>query len=317
MGQGKKTPQYFTVMILPDKGTRVRKISIPKGWVHALPLFSLGLGLMILLLVGLFFHYRHGHLAHLGSQEEVLKMRHTMDEVHAQVAMLEQNLDRLSSFDTKLRMMTDLQDPARQLAMGPLSLDINEDQDDEADSPFNEVMPYLDLEGTPKNPDEILVTAKHLNTRSETQERSLIQLIDRMRNREIRLASTPAVWPIQGYLTSKFGMRISPFTGQRKFHAGIDIGASPGTPVYAPADGTVLFVGSRAGYGHTLIIGHGYGLVTCYAHNSKVTVEKGQQVKRGDLIAQVGNTGRSTGPHLHYEVRLNGKAEDPRLFILN
>ncbi len=131
------------------------------------------------------------------------------------------------------------------------------------------------------------------------------------------LASTPSIWPTKGWLSSGFGYRTSPFTRQKEFHKGIDISTRMNAPILAPADGIVTFVGWDHGYGKSLIISHGHGIKTRYAHLNKALVKKRQRVKRGDTIAVVGSTGRSTGPHLHYEVHLNGMAVNPLRYILN
>lgn len=131
------------------------------------------------------------------------------------------------------------------------------------------------------------------------------------------LRSTPTIIPTKGWITSYFGHRISPTAGVKKMHEGLDVGAPIGTPIYAPADGTVTYAGVKAGFGKFVQIDHGYGVETIYAHSNKILTKNGAQVRRGDLIAEVGNTGYSTGPHLHYEVRVNGIAVDPLYFILN
>ncbi len=131
------------------------------------------------------------------------------------------------------------------------------------------------------------------------------------------LASTPSIWPTKGWLTSRFGYRLSPFTGDREFHNGIDISARRNAPVIAPANGVVSSAGRQRLPGRVLFINHGYGLVTKYAHLQKILVKEGQYVKRGEKVALVGSSGRSTGPHLHYEVRLNGVPTNPLNYILN
>lgn len=135
-------------------------------------------------------------------------------------------------------------------------------------------------------------------------------------DKESFLSSTPTVLPAEGWITSYFGQRISPYLGKLKMHEGLDVGAPTGTPITAPADGIVTFSGEKAGFGKFVQLDHGYGIETLYAHNSSLTVRSGQKVKRGALLAAVGNTGHSTGPHLHYEVRVNGIAVDPLYFIL-
>lgn len=131
-----------------------------------------------------------------------------------------------------------------------------------------------------------------------------------------RREHTPSIIPVNGLFTSGFGKRIDPFTGRLSFHPGIDLAAPIGTPVYAPAAGRVRKITWLKGYGLTLEIDHGYGVVTRYAHLARVSVKLGQRVKRGDIIAYVGNTGRSTGPHLHYEVIVYGKHVNPWRYII-
>ncbi len=137
------------------------------------------------------------------------------------------------------------------------------------------------------------------------------------KDQSILLASTPSVWPVHGYLSAGFGNRIDPFTGQRDFHPGIDVSAPIGTRVLAPADGIVISTANRGGYGNAIVLSHQYGVVTRYGHLSSYNVRPGQRVKRGELIAFVGNTGRSTAPHLHYEVWVRDQAQNPIHFILD
>jgi murein DD-endopeptidase MepM/ murein hydrolase activator NlpD len=131
------------------------------------------------------------------------------------------------------------------------------------------------------------------------------------------LASTPSIWPLRGYLSEKFGNRIDPFTGLRDFHPGIDIAVPRGTKVTSPADGVVVFCGVKNGYGNIIVIDHGYGTVTRYGHLDGFNVRPGQRVRRGDVIAFSGNTGRSTAPHLHYEVWVNDQMRNPIEYIID
>ncbi len=131
------------------------------------------------------------------------------------------------------------------------------------------------------------------------------------------LKSLPTLIPTRGWLTSFYGPRKSPYSGRVKMHEGIDIGARLGSPIIAPADGIVTYTGNKPGFGIYIQLDHGYGIETIYAHANKSNVTKGKKVQRGDLIALVGNTGYSTGPHVHYEIRVNGTPVDPIFFILD
>lgn len=127
--------------------------------------------------------------------------------------------------------------------------------------------------------------------------------------------ATPKGWPVKGNITSYYGQREHPKTGEEDFHTGMDISANPGNPVTATADGIVSFSGWNGGSGNLVVIEHGFGYSTFYAHNKMTTVKVGQRIKRGDIISYVGSTGNSTGPHVHYEVWRNGGPVNPKSFI--
>jgi murein DD-endopeptidase MepM/ murein hydrolase activator NlpD len=129
------------------------------------------------------------------------------------------------------------------------------------------------------------------------------------------LASTPSLWPVIGHLTGSFGERMDPFSGEGAFHTGVDISSQYGDAVRATADGVVIEANERAGYGRLVVVDHGYGLTTYYGHLSSFNVLPGQQLRRGDTIGNVGVSGRSTGPHVHYEVRINGAPVNPMRYL--
>lgn len=141
------------------------------------------------------------------------------------------------------------------------------------------------------------------------------EIQDFLKNQKDIYISTPKGWPVMGRITSEFGSRENPRYGGQEFHSGLDISAGTGTPVKATADGIVSFSGWSAGNGNLVVVEHGFGYSTFYAHNSSIVVRVGQKVKRGDIIANVGSTGNTTGPHLHYEVWHNGKVVNPMMFI--
>lgn len=156
-----------------------------------------------------------------------------------------------------------------------------------------------------------------LERHSEVEERILEELIEAAKDKSARWAATPSIWPVRGWVTSGFGARISPFTGQLAMHDGLDIGAAPSTPVRSSASGHVRSAGFDAKMGNVVLIDHGYGVETEYGHLAKILVKQGQRVKRGDVIALVGSTGLSTGPHLHYMVKVKGQTVNPHNYILD
>ena len=154
---------------------------------------------------------------------------------------------------------------------------------------------------------------------AEGENERLIQeeLAKFLNERRSILAATPSIWPTHGWVTSGFGYRISPWTGERQFHSGLDISTRVGSTVSAPAEGVITFCGPEGAYGKFMVINHGHGLVTRYGHLDEYRATVGQRVKRGQVVATVGNSGRSTGPHLHYEVLLSGVPANPRYYILD
>jgi murein DD-endopeptidase MepM/ murein hydrolase activator NlpD len=149
------------------------------------------------------------------------------------------------------------------------------------------------------------------------REQSLKELQTHLDKKTAVLAATPTILPVKGLVTADYGYRKSPFTGKREFHEGMDIAAIQGTPVVATADGVVRFAGPAGSYGNVVFIDHGHGFTTAYGHNSRIRVHARQRVRRGEIIAYVGNSGRSTGPHVHYEVLLDGVASNPMKYVVD
>ncbi len=153
--------------------------------------------------------------------------------------------------------------------------------------------------------------------RAQFTQRSLAEIEQAVATQEERLRHLPSIWPVQGWVTSGFGYRHSPFTGRREMHEGIDIVAPRGTPIVATAAGKVVYAGWKSGYGRTVEIDHGWGVRTFYAHCERLRVNYGKQVQRGEVIATVGASGQATGNHLHYGVMVNGKWVNPSDYILS
>ena len=149
------------------------------------------------------------------------------------------------------------------------------------------------------------------------EEGELKRLSTHLKEQQTLLNFTPSVWPVRGWISSRFGYRTSPFTGRRELHKGLDIVNRRGTPVVVTADGEVIFAGYKRGYGKMVIVDHGLDRVTKYGHLSETSVKSGDMVTRGQVLGKVGSTGRSTGPHLHYEVVVNGEAVDPADYLLD
>jgi murein DD-endopeptidase MepM/ murein hydrolase activator NlpD len=134
---------------------------------------------------------------------------------------------------------------------------------------------------------------------------------DSVERRHALAAATPSIWPVAGWLSSSYGTRTDPFNDEKSFHPGLDISADYGAPVLATADGTIVSAGASGAYGNMVVVDHGFGITTKYGHLSRIAVMEDQRIKRGDILGYVGSTGRSTGPHLHYEIWMNGRLTDP------
>lgn len=163
----------------------------------------------------------------------------------------------------------------------------------------------------------VMQNIEAVNAMASEQAFNLQGILSKLQKRSYLLSTVPMAKPVDGWYASGFGYRISPFTGKKTLHRGLDIAAPVGTPIYAPADGVVIFSGNKSGFGKFIMIAHGHGIVTRYGHNAQLLVKAGERISRGDQIATVGMTGRTTGPHLHYEVWVNGRPSNPSKFILS
>lgn len=327
-----------TLFIVTNDAGQTRKIVLPASWVKSLSLLS---GILILAMVAGFVDYL-GLLAQTAENKRLLaengQLTKQFQVVEGKLQALETSLERVKTFTTKLKLITNVEgeDRSLKLAMGvkvPPNQPIDElnqpmDQRSEVnelekadaefniDKPLNEQKGELAVEGS-RDYASLAIRIDRTIKESQLREQSVLDLWESLSERQSLLNSTPNIKPAKGWFTSKFGYRVSPFTGRSALHSGLDIAAAPGSPVHASADGIVTYAGYDEGYGKMVTIDHGYGVTTRFGHNSQIYVQVGQKVSRWDVIASVGNTGRSTGPHLHYEVRVNGVPRDPALYILD
>jgi len=297
--------QVFTVIVVSDHSQAIRKFRVPRRWLRNAAYSGAGVVLVALLTIGHYFALLGAASENAVLKEDNAQLRSQILLVQEKVAHISATLDRVERFDAKLRTaVTQLQDPERNLAIGPVG---NADQD--AAIPGPAPAAEANLSALPGK-------LSSLETEASRQEQSLRELQEYFDDQRSLLASTPSIWPTRGWVTSDFGTRLDPYSAERKMHQGMDIATPHGQPVQTPSDGSVVFIGTEGGYGKVLVIDHGYGVKTRYGHLSEIDVHLGDRVNRGDKVASVGNTGRSTGPHLHYEVRVNGIPENPRKFIL-
>jgi murein DD-endopeptidase MepM/ murein hydrolase activator NlpD len=299
--------KYYTILIVPDATSRLRKIVIPrflpKAALVAVALLAFGFAYLLDNYIGLEREYRREQ--QLKREAQVQKDK--LSELRKQVQEMQGRMARLSEFGQKLRSIATLESSeelGKRAVGGP-----TESTTGEAENPLEKEKRSL-LKKLEKEIDE-------LNASSLSQEESFKELIEFFSKKADIILSTPSIWPVRGWVSSGYGYRTSPFTGRRQFHEGIDIATRFGKEVKATAAGVVTYARRKQGYGMMLEIDHGNGFLTRYAHNSKLLVKKGQRVTRGQVIAKVGNSGLSTGPHLHYEVYLKGAPVNPFKYIIN
>jgi len=301
-----KKKEYFTFMFLPGPNAKVRTLSISKSVIKSA---LLSVAAVILLSFYLIYEYNDvkDKVWELQSmREELMQQKAQVQNFALNILDYKRQMFLLRDLDTKLRRAVSLgpRDKAQQVLGigGPDELGL-QNLTSMGEKKQDEALKEMHQELT------------QLKGAASKQEASLQMLIEYFEDKRSLYASTPSVWPVRGWVTSPFGNRTSPFSGILKFHEGMDIAAQTGTPVVAPADGVVIKAGFSTGYGNMVEISHGYGLKTIFGHNSLLNVKAGQRVKRGDVISYVGDTGSSTGPHLHYEVRANGLPVNPAKYM--
>ncbi|MFQ5449594.1 MAG: M23 family metallopeptidase [Nitrospinaceae bacterium] len=302
----------YTIVIFPGSAGAPKNLNVPKRWVH------IGLSLFLVLVIGLTgssIYFTKNYLRLLDDQSEITDLRREskiqkiqVEKFAQQIKNFANEMARLERFESKLRVIT-------ALGNSPVSADKNWGVGGPYGLTTHSFSTSLEREAI-SMVERLSSDLNNLNQQARIQSIGFQQLDEFFKNQKSLLSSTPSIWPTRGWVTSGFGFRKSPFTGLREKHEGWDIGARNGSPIRATADGVAAVVGRETGYGNMVEINHGYGLVTRYGHNSKNLVLVGDKVRRGQVIALVGNTGRSTGPHLHYEVLFNGVPVNPKNYIL-
>ena len=302
----------YSIVFFPGSTASPKRFRISRHWFRVYGYSAL---IILLGVVSTFIYFSQKYYYLANDEAELTELRRESkirkvqaEKIATQMKNLESDMARLGRFEKKLRVITALegspQNSAENLGVGGSyglsSHSLTTSLTHESKALANRLSNNLG----------------HLTTQAKIKTISLQELDHFFKNQKSFLQSTPSVWPTRGWVTSGFGYRKSPFTGLREMHEGWDIGARSGSAVRATADGMITVAGRERGYGKLIEIDHGYGVVTRYGHNSKNLIKVGSKVKRGQIVALVGNTGRSTGPHLHYEVLVNGVPANPKNYIL-
>lgn len=309
----------FVVFIVPERHEQVRRVRITRRTLRGA--VACGIGLISLLTFCL-THYactvaQARRAPGLLTQNAALRVR--LAGLQEDIDRLDASLSQIDATASRVRAITQLNDPARNLRLGPLHREPaargaavlyvpGERTDAEDEVMDSKVALRLIEEGVDANRDHVAASADALQ--------DLTTYLD---THPTLVATTPSIRPVASHLVSgHFGQRQDPFTGHEVMHKGVDFLADLGAEVFAPADGRVIFCGPRgAGYGDTVVLDHGFGVQTLYAHLASFAVRESDVVLRGQTLGTVGHSGRTTGAHLHYEVRYNGLPFDPERFILD
>jgi septal ring factor EnvC (AmiA/AmiB activator) len=327
----------YSVIVVSDETAPVRRFEVLKETVRR-GLWVAGVSAALLTLcLGDYVRVRIAHSELERLRREVVEQRERISAFDSTLEQVTSRLERISDFERKVRIIANLPGSAAtggeevaELGRDAAEADARLDSG-EVTSPDGPLAApgaakgetKADSEEVREEPREeprleaLQRDAQKLGQVADLQELSLARLADELESKRDHLASTPAIWPAKGWMTSRFGSRTSPFTNRKQFHAGIDIAGERGTDVVSPARGRVEFAGKRGPLGNSLIIDHGFGVRTVYGHTDDFYVNRGDSVERGQRIASLGNSGRSTGPHLHYVVEVEGKAVNPLDYIFD
>jgi murein DD-endopeptidase MepM/ murein hydrolase activator NlpD len=285
-------PEAYTFFVASNRRGSFRKITLPGYVLHLVAILAVVGGVTV--------------LAAVTSYSRMLLKVGNYNSLRRQQVALKQNYEKLQSSvkDTNERMNS-LQSLATEVAMTYGFMRFRE-------SPFG----VNEGSAAPAGGfDQSVAQFNFLesNAKQAVQLSGGLQLLPSQGIAD--LTSTPTLWPVIGHLTGTFGERMDPFSGEGAFHTGVDISSQYGDAVRATADGVVIEAGDHAGYGRLVVVDHGFGVTTWYGHLSSFNVHPGQQLRRGDTVGNVGVSGRSTGPHVHYEVRINGAPVNPMRYL--
>lgn len=303
----------WTVLIVPSDNERTRSFSFGEGARKA-ALWSAGLAAAVVLTAVVYLFTPYATPAGRATLAENARLRSELQDIDIRLSALVDTISELGERDRQLRSLVGLAADTS-VGNGASFADARDGSRIAAFLPSAPARkPFLNRLGFSSDTRQEI---EALTARAAVLTRSFRAVNDTLTRNLERIANTPSIMPTVGWLSSHFtSSRFHPVLHESRPHEGIDVSADMGTPIVAPASGRVRTVGYEAGYGNTFEIDHGNGIVTRFAHCSRIIVRAGQVVARGQLIATVGNTGLTIGPHLHYEVHVNGKPVDPLRYVL-
>ena len=291
--------KYVSIIIVPHNKAKTRNVSLSEKTVK----IAVGIGLFVFLALTIFlidyFTMNVTRQKYKTLWDETAQQKTAIAQYQQTVDKLQTTIDNYENYAKKLNVMAGLK--SEEVLEGEPGVGSGSGQE-------------IGETGSSQTLD--LGNLNDISLKADRVARNLDTLTTFFEDQVLQLASTPTIWPTKGYMSSSYGWRDDPFTGKRTFHHGIDIATSQGNPIYATADGTVIQSRTDKIGGKTIKIKHMFGYVTIYCHLSKFLVKVGQKVKRFEIIGLVGSTGKARGPHVHYEVQLNGKEKNPYYYLL-
>ncbi|MDP8239507.1 MAG: M23 family metallopeptidase [Candidatus Hatepunaea meridiana] len=287
----------YKIVLLSDGSAQMRSVKLSRSKTIIAFLSIIILVGLVTYATGKLLAQRYINIAMSEVLDENRNLQEHLNEAGERLTDLDHQLSQLASSDDQLRVMADIpkiDKDVREVGIGGM------------------VIPGIDYSNEDHLIGKLLFNLDKLEREIKLQKQSFLEIERQFAGKDEILAHTPSIRPVEGgHISSSFGRRRDPFTRCWKHHNGLDFSLERGTPVFATAEGAVIYAKRTPGFGKIVIIDHGYGYNTAYGHLNVFNVAKGQKVKRGQKIGEVGNTGRSTAPHLHYEVRIDKKAVDP------
>ncbi|GMR05056.1 MAG: hypothetical protein BMS9Abin23_0985 [Thermodesulfobacteriota bacterium] len=303
--------RYISLFALSNDTTRPRRLKIKVKTAKAVGAVSVLCFLALSFVVFDYVRIRANSSEFFRLKKENAYQKIEIQNFSSKIRGLESQIARLDLFDKKLRIIANIESPKKSVNTGQVKGIGGGSSMDVEDYLLTPGAKVDDLVGQMRS------DLNQLKLKADSQESRFAELQGQLLKKSGILASTPSIWPTRGWVTSTYGKRTSPFTGLTQSHNGLDIANRLGTPVVSTARGSVVRIARDANLGKFLVIRHGYGIKTIYGHLSNIDVRVGQKVDRGQKVASVGNTGRSTGAHLHYGVSVNGVWLNPSRYILN
>lgn len=293
-----KNKKYYTLIIVPHSVDAPISIKVPVSLMQVIGVATLFLFSLLMIFGNEYFQMKNsmGELERL--RTTVMTQREQLDYFAKETFELQERMRALEKIDTAIRDLLEFDTQAISLAARTVSV-----------TGISRGSSLTTNLATSMLTDSLSYVKDTINNQQE----SLIDLKESVEEYNARMAATPSILPTMGRITSPFGWRRSP-TNERysEFHTGVDFANSIGAPIFATGKGRVIFAGTRGAYGRLVIINHGYGITTLYAHMSRIGVKEGQEVEKGQVIGHIGTSGRATGPHVHYEVHKKGVPVNPR-----